>query len=55
MPDNHIAPIGGDDIWHEQMVAKEGWDQPDCGPVLLLLEIYSKKEVLVIHKQFEET
>lgn len=28
MPDNHIAPIGGDDIWYEQMKLKEGWDKP---------------------------
>ena len=23
MPDNHIAPIGGDDIWYEQMKLKK--------------------------------
>lgn len=28
MPDNHIAPIGGDDIWYQQMKLKEGWDKP---------------------------
>lgn len=28
MPDNHVAPIGGDDIWYEQMKLKEGWDKP---------------------------
>ena len=28
MPDNHVAPIGGDDIWYQQMKLKEGWDKP---------------------------
>ena len=28
MPDNHIAPIAGDDTWYEVNKIREGWDKP---------------------------
>jgi peptide/nickel transport system permease protein/oligopeptide transport system permease protein len=28
MPDNHMAPIDGDDLWYETMKVREGWDKP---------------------------